>query len=81
MANQMKRLAAIVVALLLTCGAVALAQNMGGYGGLDNGENATGGQPPMGVAPLNTAIASTGPPPTCAGVIDLSVGCTLGIVP
>lgn len=81
MANAMKTLAAIVAALVLTSAAIAVAQNMGGYGGLDNGFTANGGQPPMGMAPLNTNEAASGPPPTCAGVIDLSVGCTLGVIP
>jgi hypothetical protein len=38
------------------------------------------------IAQLTTTFVGSsgnaiGPPPTCAGVIDLSVGCAIGIVP
>lgn len=55
----------ISAALLAALVGAAVAQSVGGADGIMN---------------LNSG-SSGGAPSTCAGVIDLSVGCTLGVLP
>jgi hypothetical protein len=70
--------AVVVLALLLLAGAAGLAATAQITGQIGTGSSGVfRGGPTLGITGAATGINGGGsPPPTCAGVINLSLGCT-----
>jgi hypothetical protein len=72
-----------LLALILLGATAAVAQNI--TGGLNNAQQIIGGAGSGSGGALNSpgkVVSGVGPPPSvCLGVIDLSVGCVIAVLP